>query len=90
LRITERCQLPPETALRAYQLQKETESAARWFRENTSQPVEDRRAALQSLRSEMSKALSGTLGPAAFDAYQKYQADGQASWFELEDGRSAP
>jgi hypothetical protein len=85
LRITERFDLPPETAAQVYQLQKVAETEARRVREDTKRSAEKRREILKVLQSEMENSLSEVLGSRAFAAAQKYQALESLRWFKLDE-----
>jgi hypothetical protein len=80
LRITDRFELPPETAGQVYQMQKEAEAQARKIRDDANRPVEERQAILKAMQAETEKSISTVLGSKAFGAYQKY-GDGWLSRF---------
>jgi hypothetical protein len=72
LRITDRFELTPETAVQVYQMQKEAEAQARKIRDDTNRPVEERQAILEIMQDETEKSISAVLGSKVFGAYQKY------------------
>ena len=80
LRITDRFELPPETAVQVYQMQKEAEAQARKIRDDTNRSVEERQAILEVMQGETEKSISLVLGSKVFGAYQKY-GDGWLSRF---------
>jgi hypothetical protein len=80
LRITDRFDLPPETAVQVYQMQKEAEAQARKIRDDANRPVEERQVILKAMQAETEKSISVVLGSKAFGAYQKY-GDGWLSRF---------
>jgi hypothetical protein len=80
LRITDRFELPPETTVQVYQMQKEAEAQARKIRDDANRPVEERQAILRAMQAETEKSISAALGSKAFGAYQKY-GDGWLSRF---------
>ena len=80
LRITDRFELPPETAVQVYQMQKEAEAQARKIRDDTNRSVEERQAILEVMQGETEKSISVVLGSKVFGAYQKY-GDGWLSRF---------
>jgi hypothetical protein len=80
LRITDRFELPPETTVQVYQMQKEAEAQARKIRDDANRPVEERQVILKAMQAETEKSISVVLGSKAFGAYQKY-GDGWLSRF---------
>ncbi len=72
LRIADRFDLPAETAVQVYQMQKEAETQARAIRDDTSRSVEERREILRAIREEAERAIGGVLGPKVFKAYRKF------------------
>jgi hypothetical protein len=68
LRITDRFELPPETAVQVYQMQKEAEAQARKIRDDTNRSVEERQAILEVMQGETEKSISLVLGSKVFGA----------------------
>jgi len=78
LRITDRFDLPDQTAVQIYQMKKEVEARAKELRADPNRPLEERQAILQAMQAEAEKSFSAALGPEAFKAYQKYNG----GWIE--------
>ncbi len=78
LRITERFDLPRETALQIYQMQKEAQAQAKKIRDDKSRTDEERQAILRAMQAEAEKSIAASLGPTEFKAYKKYNG----TWLE--------
>ena len=72
LRITERFDLPGETALQIYQMQKEAQAQAVKIRDDQSRTDEERDAILRAMQAEAEKSIAASLGSVEFKAYKKY------------------
>jgi hypothetical protein len=75
LRVTDRFDLPSETAVQVYQLRKEAEAQAGRIRRDQNRPGEERLAILQAMQAETEKSIAAVLGPKIFKAYQKHGGD---------------
>ena len=75
LRVTERCDLPQQTAAEAYQIKRTAESAAKQVIENKNLTQDQLGNALENIRTETEKALSQTLGDRAYKTYTRYSGD---------------
>ena len=78
LRLTDRFDLPDETAVQIYEVKKAIETKAKALAADPTQPSEARTAALQALRTEAEQSLAAALSPVAFKAYQRYNG----AWLE--------
>jgi hypothetical protein len=74
-RITDRFELPVETAVQVCQMQKDAQAQASAIRSDRSRTVEERQELLQAMQAETEQSLSAALGPKIFKAYQKYNGD---------------
>ena len=83
LRITDRFELPAETAVQVYQMRKEAEAQADIIRKDATRPAGERQAILKAMQAETEKSIAAVLDSKAFAAYQKY-GDGWLS--RLADG----
>ncbi len=75
LRVTDRFDLPAETANQVYQMQKDAQARARAIRDDRNRTVEERRQVLQAMQAETKQTIAAALGPEVFKAYQKYSGD---------------
>ena len=71
-RITDRFELPPETAVRIYEVQKAIQEQAQSIRRDQGRSIEERQAILQALQAEAENSIAAELGPEAFKTYRKY------------------
>ena len=74
-RITDRFELPVETAAQVCQMQKDAQAQASAIRNDRSRTLEERKELLQAMQAETEQSLSAALGPRIFKAYQKYNGD---------------
>lgn len=75
LRITDRFDLPSETAVQVYQLRKEAEALANQIRHDQNRPVEERAEILWAMQRETETSIGAVLGPTIFKTYQKHSGD---------------
>ena len=78
LRLTDRFDLPDETAVQLYEVKRAIETKAKALAADPTQPPAARTAALQALRTEAEQSLAAALSPVAFKAYQRYNG----AWLE--------
>jgi hypothetical protein len=74
-RITDRFELPVETAAQVCQMQKDAQAQANAIRNDRSRTLEERKGLLQAMQAETEQSLSAALGSRIFKAYQKYNGD---------------
>jgi hypothetical protein len=73
--LTDRFNLPPETAVQIYEVQIAIRKQANGIRSDAQRTVEERQAILQALRAEAEHSISTALGPEVFKTYLKYNGD---------------
>jgi hypothetical protein len=74
-RITQRYELPEDTARQAYEVQRTAEAAAKQLNDDTSMDAPARQTALAGIRQESEQTLTTLLGAEVFGTYQKYQGN---------------
>jgi hypothetical protein len=72
LKVTDRYDLPAETAALVYQMQKEAQAEAGNVRRDKTRSIEERQATLQVMQAEAERSIEAALGPRVFKTYRKY------------------
>jgi hypothetical protein len=75
LRITDRFDLPTDTAREVYRMRVEAEAEVWRVRRDPNRAPEEREAILRAMRAETEKSISAVLGPGVFKTYQEYSGD---------------
>ncbi len=70
-RVTQRYQLPVETAEKIFDIRTLAEQQAKQLRANKTLPDEQRAEMLDGIRAETERAMTETFGPDAFKSYRK-------------------
>jgi hypothetical protein len=75
LNVTERFDLPPQTAVQVYDMQKAAHAAARQVRGNTDLTPDERTAILAEIQAETERSIGSVLDPDVFKVYRRYTGD---------------
>lgn len=70
-RLTERNELPADTAVKVYDFKEAAEASAAKLRADQSLPPPQRDAALKAIREEAEKTVKAAMGDAGFKAYER-------------------
>jgi hypothetical protein len=70
-KVAQREGLPKEAGIKVYDMKKVAEEEATKVRANASLSADQRKAALEAIRSETERSMGGVLGPKAMQSYQK-------------------
>lgn len=70
-KVAQREGLPKEAGIKVYDMRKAAEEEAQKVRANKSLSAEQRKSALQGIRTETERSMAETLGQKGFESYQK-------------------
>jgi hypothetical protein len=77
LKLSEKFNLPHETAEQVYAMQSEATARATEIRNDTSRSIEERESIMQAIKAETDRSMSAALGAKAFKAFQQNAGE----WF---------